>query len=163
MSPLHTWRLLSKDLLDVEQQTEKFLNLLDAYSAHRARVFEDVAKRSTTQEMATENVSQSEKVESDEKCSQVLRANHDMNNGLPAVPREFELRLQKYVGIAIMPDIESEDTHKDLKDHEPAFQILCVAETESEIESFFQQWSEKYLMGDRHGLFSSVPLACVSM
>ena len=148
---MHAWRLVSKDLLDVDTQTHQFLDLLDAYSEHRKEVYEDVARRAAQKNViddaAPKNVIDDavkiavhKNVIDDAAHKNVIDVSASSSAGLaskmnlPEVPRDLEVRLQKFVGLAILPDIASEKAKKDLKDHEPAFQVLCVAETEDEIE-----------------------------
>jgi hypothetical protein len=160
---MHAWRLVSKDLLDVDSQTHQFLDLLDAYSEHRKEVYEEVSRRSQTK-IEDSVIPLEEKAQEIEQSSPDVKPVEDHSKQLPEIPRDLEIRLQKFVGLAILPDIQSEQLKKPLSDHEPAFQVLCVAETEDEIEKYFRQWSERYLSDDtKFGLFSSVPLACLSM
>lgn len=56
--------------------------------------------------------------------------------GVPSVPMSLTRESQKFVGLAILPDIAK--PMKALKDHEPAFQVLCVGTTEEEVASKLQ-------------------------
>ena len=160
VSPMHSWRMASKSLMTLEEQEHQFLKLVEAYADSRKKVFEEVAHRAANRigsTMPTKPVVEAE--------PSVVEHDDTTDKMLPRVPRILEVREQRFVGIAVLPDILTEENS--LETHEPAFEFLCVADSELEIESFFRDWSSKYIVdregGEVFGIHANVPLVCVSM
>lgn len=81
---------------------------------------------------------------------------------VPPVPGHLVRESQKFVGLAILPDILKENR----VDQEPAFQIVCVGTTEEEIASKLKQYSDELVDPESKQVpmvFSWIPMACVSM
>ncbi len=82
---------------------------------------------------------------------------------VPSVPGHLTRDSQRFVGLAILPDILK---GSDLVDHEPAFQVLCVGSTEEEVNTKLKQYSDDLVDPETKEVplvFSWIPLACVSM
>lgn len=167
VSPMHAWRVASKTYLNPDDQNERLMDMLVVYSEDRKKAFEDVETRASAK-VAGEAEAAQPAQPSDAADAEIEEAHEESKaTGLPRVPAHLRVTGQSLVGVAILPDLAATTARSSLAEHEPAFEFLCVADTEEDIQTVFHEWSNKYLVNAdgtaNLGIHASVPLACVSM
>lgn len=140
----------------VDEQTEILQKRLAEYADSRAKAFRDVEMRAAEKKAFDWPLVES-KEDLAETTKTLTNDTSVLQSGLksvPEVPLSMQISHQTFVGLAILPD-----------DIEPGFLFVCVANSESDIEKYFHEFSDE-LLDNAHpewGTFSSVPLICVSM
>lgn len=81
---------------------------------------------------------------------------------VPALPNELEVPRQKFVGLAVIPDVLRKDS-SNLGAHEPAFQVIAVSNNEADIRKALEDFANRPLIDQVESLYKSIPMACVSM
>lgn len=138
VSPLNHWRILSKSLVDLESQTRLFEERWKRYVADREEEFKDVEYRAANKIAGPVKDSNSNEAKPVKRDAPAPDSDDTQSCFVPRVPKKLEVIGQKFVGIAVV-----QDSHKDLDDQEPFFQVIAVGDSESEMEEFLKKHSQE--------------------
>lgn len=175
LSPVKSWRILSHAPMALEEQSERLAELLVTYRESRDKVFQDTLARAAARQSVEDfegpmvslephdaQVSSDKPIEKHQRDPSSPEAPSPMAMVVPVLPTDLEVPRQKYIGLAVIPDVLKKD-HSNLGLHEPAFQVISVSDNEGDIRKALDEFANRPLIDQVESLYKSIPMACVSM
>lgn len=132
------------DMITRERETQKHAFLLDAHSLKRKLAFEETAKNAETRQMGELKYAPEERAkEYKEEFKVIERIEANIVPKAPnvkSIPKDYELRMQRFAAIALIPDYE----HSGVNDH-------LLGEWEKDRDTEFSKIRNKALLSNLKG------------